>query len=116
MNTSGAGSGHDDADIIGWLGVAAATDSLASCPAPGALTALEAFGLVFVAGKLHAWTFLRCTKFTLTEKLSKFRVRQKKRYGVSGVWGEILRVAEMVGDPNGCMGGEKRDAKSSRAA
>ena len=51
MNTPGAGSGHDDADIIGWLGVAAATDSLASCPAPGALTALEAFGLVFVAGK-----------------------------------------------------------------
>ena len=47
MNTPGAGSGHDDADIIGWLGVAAATDSLASCPAPGALTPLEAFGLFF---------------------------------------------------------------------
>ena len=53
MNTPGAGSGHDDADIIGWLGVAAATDSLASCPAPGALTPLEAFG-VFCAGKIKA--------------------------------------------------------------
>ena len=31
--------------------VAAATDSLASCPAPGALTPLEAFG-VFCAGKI----------------------------------------------------------------